>query len=203
MGLTTFIVIIVILIIGVIYYDKKSRPKPNPLPNKKDALKTTEMSEQLKKTQNREMMEKGNSSVPSQSINFDSKKYGQAIANAMNNMITDFKESTNPMFKMQGIISIETIHELDAKNLIPPTNNLENTTKFLQIYNENKLNIYEYLDPYVASDFLDLITENLYMNGGGKVELEALFKSIGVPENEINMAAAASLGKWLLRATKK
>jgi hypothetical protein len=143
-----------------------------------------------------------NSNVPI-NLEFDNRKYGQAIADALNNLVDEFKNMTNPMQKMQGVISFENVRELQEQNQIPPFNSLTNTVEFLKIYNRNNLNVFIHIDPQIATDLLALITERIYLNGGGKVELEATFREIGVPEEEIEISAAAGLAQFLMKNMHK
>lgn len=136
-------------------------------------------------------------------LQFDISKIKNSIESSIK-YVNNYTQNTEDLNdKLRNQKGLQNIKLLESKNQVPKITNLDSAVKVLTIYNQNKVNLYEYLDPYAVDAFLDAVTEDLYINkNGGKPELTKLYTEIGMPADEIPLTAMGCIMKFLQKHNK-
>ena len=136
-------------------------------------------------------------------LQFDISKIKNSIESTIK-YVNNYTQNTEDLNdKLRNQKGLQNIKLLESKNQVPKITNIDSAVKVLTIYNQNKVNLYEYLDPYALDAFLDAVTEDLYINkNGGKPELTKLYTEIGMPTDEIPLTAMGCIMKFLQKHNK-
>ncbi len=135
-----------------------------------------------------------------QEVNYDISKIKRTINESIQYVNSYTKNTEDLADKSRNQKGLDNIQLLQSKKQIPDITSIDSAIKILTIYNQNNINLYEYLNPVVLDEFLDVVTEDLYLNKNkGKSELVQLFTGIGMPTDEISMNAMACIMKFLAK----